>query len=157
MFLFSLNLIITLAWIGLSQDFNLLNLLIGFGIGYGFLIVISWNFEDRRYFEKIPLFVFFVIFYVYELVRSTLEVAWDVLTPRDLTRPGIVRVPLDISSEFQIALLMNLITFTPGSVSVELSEDKKFLYVHGMFIHDKTKFITSIKKGLEDKVARLFR
>jgi multicomponent Na+:H+ antiporter subunit E len=129
----------------------------GFGIGYAFLLVISWNFEDRRYFEKIPLLLFFAVFYVYELVRSTLEVAWDVLTPSDLTRPGIVRVPLTLQSDFQIAILMNLITFTPGSLSVELSEDKKFLYVHGMFIYDKDKFVESIKKGFEEKIARLFR
>lgn len=156
MFLFSLNLIFTLAWVGLSQDLSPLNLMLGFATGYLFLLVISWNFEDRRYFTKIPHLVVFALFYVYELVRSSMEVAWDVLTPKDLTQPCIVRVPLDLKSEFQIALLMNLITFTPGSLSVELSEDKKILYVHGMFVHDKEKFVKSIKQDFEQKIARLF-
>lgn len=156
MLLFSLNLIITLAWIGLSQDFSFLNLLVGFAVGYLFLLTISWNFEDRKYFTKIPLLLGFVLFYIYELVRSNLEVAWDVLTPRDYTEPAIVRVPINLSSDFQIALLMNLITFTPGSLSLDLSPDKKTLYVHGMFVRQKQEFVKSIKDGFERRIQKLF-
>lgn len=156
MLLFALNLLITFAWVGLSQDFSPLNLFIGFFAGYFFLMIVSWNFSDRKYFEKLPRLVQFIVFYIYELIRSNIEVAWDVLTPNDLSKPAIVRIPLSLKSDFQIALLMNLITFTPGSLSVDLSKDKKFLYVHGMFVKNKSEFVKMIKDGFEKRIIKLF-
>lgn len=156
MFYFALNLLITGAWLGLSQNFGPLNLLIGFFSGYFILLLLFINAEDKRYFKKIPTLFFFVIFYVKELLLSNIRVAWDVLTPKDLSKPAIIGIPIALKSDFQVALLMNLITFTPGSLSVDLSEDKKMLYVHGMFVHDREQFITEIKNGFERRIVELF-
>ena len=156
MFFFALNLLITLVWVGLSQDLSFSNLFLGFLIGFVLLFAISPMFPQRGYFSKIFLFLEFLIFYIYELIKSNLEVAWDVLTPQDLSEPAIVRIPLEIKSDIQIALLMNLITFTPGSLSVDLSKDKKTLYVHGMFVDDEEQFRANIKEGFERKIRKLF-
>lgn len=156
MLLFALNLLITFAWVGLSQDFSPQNLVIGFASGCIFLAIVSWNLDDKKYFKKLPSLFVFACFYFYELLRSNIEVAWDVLTPSDLSSPAIVRIPLEIQSDFQISILMNLITFTPGSLSVDLSPDKKYLYVHGMFVHDRDEFIREIKEGFEKRIIDLF-
>ena len=156
MLLFSLNLVITLVWIGLSQDFSFLNLLLGYSVGFGLLYVASAFFDDRRYFLKCYQLIRFILFYLYELLKSNIEVAWDVLTPKDLSRPGIIRIPVSLDSDFQIALLMNLITFTPGSLSMDLSQDKKFLYVHGMFVRDVEEYRKTIIEDFEAQIRNLF-
>jgi multicomponent Na+:H+ antiporter subunit E len=71
-------------------------------------------------------------------------------------RPAIVAVPLDLTSDFQITLLANLITLTPGTLSLDISDDKKILYVHGMYVDDVDEFRRSIKQGFEKRVQELF-
>lgn len=45
-------------------------------------------------------------------------------------KPGIVHVPTELRTDFGITGLANAITMTPGTVSVDVDEDKPCLYVH---------------------------
>ncbi len=73
--------------------------------------------------------------------------------------PGVVAIPLDARTDLEITLLANLITLTPGSVSLDLSEDKRVLYVHAMYIDggDIEAYRRSIKEGLERRVLELLQ
>ena len=73
--------------------------------------------------------------------------------------PGVVAIPLDARTNVEITLLANLITLTPGSVSLDLSEDRRVLYVHAMYIDggDVEAYRRSIKEGLERRVLELLR
>jgi multicomponent Na+:H+ antiporter subunit E len=73
--------------------------------------------------------------------------------------PGVVAIPLDARTDFEITLLANLITLTPGSVSLDLSEDRRVLYVHAMYIDggDVEAYRRSVKEGLERRVLELLR
>lgn len=73
--------------------------------------------------------------------------------------PGVVAIPLDARTDAEIALLANLITLTPGSVALDLSEDRRVLYVHAMYIDggDVEAYRRSIKEGLERRVLELLR
>ncbi len=73
--------------------------------------------------------------------------------------PGVVGIPLDARTDAEIALLANLITLTPGSVSLDLSEDRRVLYVHAMYIDggDVEAYRRSVKDGLERRVLELLR
>jgi multicomponent Na+:H+ antiporter subunit E len=79
--------------------------------------------------------------------------------PASYVCPGVVAVPLDARTDLEITLLANLITLTPGSVSLDLSEDKRVLYVHAMYIDggDVEAYRRSIKEGLERRVLELLR
>jgi multicomponent Na+:H+ antiporter subunit E len=68
-----------------------------------------------------------------------------------------VRVPLDAESDLEITLLANLISLTPGTLSLDVSDDKKVLYVHSMYIEDKEEFIHGIKNGFERRLLELLR
>jgi multicomponent Na+:H+ antiporter subunit E len=78
----------------------------------------------------------FVLFYVKEVVISNFRVAHDVLTPTHHMKPGFLAIPLDDLSERQILVLANLITMTPGTLSMDVSTDRKTLYLHAMYIDD---------------------
>jgi multicomponent Na+:H+ antiporter subunit E len=96
-------------------------------------------------------------YFIKELFVSNFRVMWDVITPRHISRPGIIGVPLDAETGLEIMLVANLISLTPGTLSVDISDDKKNLYVHVMFLEDVEQTIRSIKDGLERRVLEVTR
>lgn len=108
------------------------------------------------FFVRLFRLILFIFYYLKELVLSSLFVAYDILTPKDLMRPGIVEVPVDLKSETAIIALVNLISMTPGSLTVDMSPDKKKIYIHAMYLYDKEKFIQKIKTELENRIRLIF-
>jgi len=90
------------------------------------------------------------LLFLRELVMSVKEVVLTVLRPARASRSGIVGIPLEVSSESGIALLANMITLTPGTTSLHVSEDRKVLFVHVMNLGDDT--VAQIKHGFEQRV-----
>ncbi len=73
----------------------------------------------------------FVLTYVGLLIRSNLRVAWEVVTPsNEQIREAIVAVPLRTRSTPVAMLVANAVTFSPGSLTVEVGGDPMVLYVH---------------------------
>ena len=69
--------------------------------------------------------------YARMVVLSNLRVAWEVVTPNnDQIVEAIVAVPLQTQSLPTALLVANAISFTPGSLTIELSQDPMILYVH---------------------------
>lgn len=101
-------------------------------------------------------FIIFVFYYLKELIVSSLYVAWDIITPKDLMKPGIVEVPVDLKSETAVIAFANLISMTPGSLTMDMSPDKKKIYIHAMYLHDKQEFIDKMKNELEHKIRQIF-
>ncbi|GAA5236441.1 sodium:proton antiporter [Verticiella sediminum] len=88
-----------------------------------------------------------------DLVLSVKEVVLAVFEPRRASRSGIVAIPLDVKSEAGIALLANMVTLTPGTTSLHVSEDGKTLYVHVMNLSDDT--VEQVKAGFEAHVRKV--
>ncbi|MEM1158224.1 MAG: Na+/H+ antiporter subunit E [Verrucomicrobiota bacterium] len=78
----------------------------------------------------------FLMFYIKEVVLSNIRVAYDVLTPTHHMRPGFVAIPLEELTERQTLILANLVTMTPGTLSMDVSSDRRTLYLHAMYIDD---------------------
>ena len=111
----------------------------------------------QKYFVILPRIFGFILFFIYELIKANIQVAYDVITIKFYMTPGIVSVPLDVKSDLEITLLANLISLTPGTLSLDVSTDKKVLYVHSMYITDKQEFIESIKNGFEKRLLKILR
>jgi multicomponent Na+:H+ antiporter subunit E len=79
------------------------------------------------------------------------------LTPKPRIRPGVLAIALEAKTDTEIAMLSNLITLTPGSVSLDVSSDRRFLYLHAMYIDDLEKYRESIKSSLERRVLEVSR
>lgn len=99
-------------------------------------------------------FVKLILLFLYELLMSSLQVARDVLSPRMTFRPGIIALPLESDDDVQITVLANLITLTPGTLSVDVSTDKKMLYIHAMRADDPAGLRASIKDGFEVQIKK---
>jgi multicomponent Na+:H+ antiporter subunit E len=92
-----------------------------------------------------------------ELLLSNIRVAKDVLSPRPRIRPVVIAVPLSLKSDLGITLLGNLITLTPGTISLDVSPDRAWLFVHSLYLDndDQEAFVASIKNGFERLVAEV--
>ncbi|NCO22239.1 MAG: Na+/H+ antiporter subunit E [Rhodobacterales bacterium] len=148
--LFVLNLILAVFWAAFNGSFTLPSLTVGFVIGFAALWMIQPLLGGPNpYFRRSYTWSRLVVMFHYELVVSSIEVVWDVITPTQLSRPGIIAVPLDVKSDAGILLVTNLISLTPGTLSLDISDDRKTLYVHAMFADDPEAIVRSLKTGME--------
>lgn len=154
---FLMNIILALVWMALTGQFDFVNFVFGFFVSFFALWIIARGNRERGYFYRLPRIVGFFFFFLKELVKANLEVAFDVITPKFYMKPGIVKIPLDAQSDMEITLLANLITLTPGTLSLDVSDDRKVLYVHAMYIRDRERFVQSIKNGFERRLLEILR
>ncbi|WP_439118357.1 Na+/H+ antiporter subunit E [Marivita sp.] len=146
---FGLNIILAIAWVAFTGSVSLVGLITGFVIGYGALWLIQPLIGTSSYFKRVAAWIKLVIMFHYELIVSSIAVAVDVLTPRHRSRPAIIEVPLDVKTDTGILLVTNLISLTPGTLSLDVSEDRKTLLVHAMFADDPDALRKSLKDGME--------
>jgi multicomponent Na+:H+ antiporter subunit E len=154
---FAWNLVLAALWAAVLGQLSLGNLAAGFAIGLAILAVGGRLFGSSRYFEKLLRGVEFAGFFLGQLALSSLRVATDIVRPRHRARPGIVAVPLDARSDAEITLLANLVSLTPGSLSLDVSDDRKTFFVHIMFLDDAEASRREIKEGFERRVLELLR
>lgn len=151
------NLLLALAWTALRGEFSLANLVTGLVLGYLILLslVKGGVLPTSPYIGRVHLGVGLAAFFFWELVRANLRLALDVATPRYQMKPGILAIPLDTTRDSEILLLAILINLTPGSVALDVSDDRKVMYVHVMYIDSPEAARSEIKDGFERRVRQL--
>ncbi|MEJ2166440.1 MAG: Na+/H+ antiporter subunit E [Desulfobacterales bacterium] len=155
--LFLLNIFLALGFDAVLGQLDLSGFLTGFLVGYMALWLTKPLYGQTRYFERLPKVLGLIGFFGKELLISNLRVLWDVITPRHISRPGIIGLPLDARTDGEIMLVANLISLTPGTLSLDLSEDRRMLYIHVMFLDDVDQTRAQIKQGLEKRVLEVMR
>lgn len=75
----------------------------------------------------------FVPYYLWMVLQSNWQVIKDVVTPEDHARPAVLKIPLHLEKPGAIFMLANCITMTPGTLSLDVTDDRAYLYVHVMF------------------------
>lgn len=151
------NLLLGLAWVVLSGEFTGLNLLVGLVFGYITLVLIEPQLDALKgYPARIPRIFRFVGFFIKELIQANLRVAFDIVTPPWHMRPGVIAMPLAAKTEMEITMVANLISLTPGTLSLDVSDDRKVLYIHAMFLDDEEGLRRNLKE-MEQRALELFR
>jgi multicomponent Na+:H+ antiporter subunit E len=155
--MFLWNLLLALIWASVTERFTIGNFIVGFWLGYLVLSITDRAFGPSNYFMKVLQVTRFVLFFIWELILANLRVAYDVLTPQHYMRPGVIAIPLDAKTDEEINLLANLITLTPGTLSLDVSVDRRVLYIHAMYIDDVETLKKEIKDGFEERVLEVLR
>lgn len=155
--LFLINILMSLAWGAVTGNFSVVNLVFGFLLSSFALYVIREQIGTISYFTRAYQAATLAILFIYELILSACRVAGIVMRPKIELQPGIIAYPLTVDGDFEITLLANLITLTPGTLSVDVSEDRKTLYVHCIDVPDPQATIDDIKNGFERKILEVFR
>ena len=151
------SILLALAWAALQGEITLANLLVGYAVGYVILALLATGgVMPSTMASRTAHAAGLAGFFVRELLLANVRVAADVLRPRTAIRPAVVAIPLDVTSDGEILLLSMLINITPGSVTIDLSEDRRTLYVHVMHMTSAEATRREIKDGFERRVRLLF-
>lgn len=96
-----------------------------------------------------------ILFYFKRLIFSNIEIAREILTPTFYMKPAIIEVPIEVKKDQEILILANLISMTPGTLTLDISDNRKKLYVHAMYLNTEEDFLKEVKK-LERRIDRIF-
>ncbi len=87
-----------------------------------------------------------------ELLKATWATLRAVYSPRGSVTPAILAVPVDEKSPLGITIFANMITLTPGTTTLDVSEDRRYLYVHALDAPDPEQAVLDMKSSLEASV-----
>lgn len=150
------SLLLALAWAALEGEISLGNLVVGYVVGYGILALLArGRVVPPTLISRTLHALELAAFFAWELVVANFRVAADVLRGNRI-EPAVVGIPLDVTSDGEILLLSMLINITPGSVTIDLSADRRTLYVHVMHMNSADDTRREIKNGFERRVRLLF-
>ncbi len=151
------NISLAIAWVTLSGNFSGLNLLLGFALGYAALAILERELPVLRgYSRRIPRFFMFLLFFIKELLKANLKVAFDVLTPPWHMQPGVVAFPLKAETDLEITMVANFISLTPGTLSLDVSTDRRVLFIHAMFLQDEQALLAELHEA-ERRILEIMR
>lgn len=154
--LLPINIVLSAIWGAVTGSFTLPNLALGFLLGMGALTLIRAEVGGVAYLRRARRIASLALLFLRELLMSAVRVAWIVVQPRMPLNPGIVAFPLSLKRDGHITLLANLITLTPGTLSVDVSDDRRTLFVHAIDVPDEAALIHDIASGFERKIMRAF-
>lgn len=152
-----LHILLAVSWTLLTGNLSFTNLFQGFLIGYIILFIPRKVFHYEWYFQRVPRSIGLLIYFFAQLIVANMKFAWDIITPGFASTPAIVAIPLDASTDLEITMLANMITLTPGTLSLDVSSDKKTLYVHALYVKDVDDFRQEIKDGFERRILEVTR
>lgn len=148
------NMLLALAWAAFQGEFSLRTLVTGQVLGYLILVglVRGGVLSPSPYIGRVHRVLGLAAYFCWELVKANIRLAVDVATPHYHMKPGIIALPLNATQDGQILLLSMLINTTPGSVALDVSPDRKTLYVHVMYMDTPDAARQDITQGFERRV-----
>jgi multicomponent Na+:H+ antiporter subunit E len=157
MIVYILSLMLAIVWAAITGSATLHNLVFGFLLASAALWIVRDEMNGHGYVRRLGRIGSLVLLFFKELALSAWKVATMAASPRMDLKPGIFAFPLTVTRDFEITLLANLITLTPGTMSVDVSQDRKTLYVHAIDCSDIEATKRDIADGFEKKIMEAFR
>lgn len=150
--------ILALVWAAVTGSFTLLNLLLGGAVSTLAVMFIRDRVDRPHLLGRLGRIISLAALFFYELALSAWRVAILVCSPNmhKKIRPAIFAYPLTVQSDQEITLLANLVTLTPGTLSMDVSDDRKHIYVHILDYGDEEETIAGIRNGFEARIMEVF-
>ncbi|MCL4740798.1 MAG: Na+/H+ antiporter subunit E [Phycisphaerales bacterium] len=155
------NIVLAVLWAATMENFSAASLAVGYAIGFVVLLLMRSVLQEGKYFRDAWELIGLVLYFVVELVLANFKMAYYTVMPLNRMRPGVIAVPLEPMNETELTVLSNLITLTPGTLSVDIEEcertGRRTLYVHVMSYTDPEVIRYDIKSGFERRVLKALR
>ncbi|TSB46803.1 Na+/H+ antiporter subunit E [Alkalicoccobacillus porphyridii] len=145
-----INIIVAFSWMLFTNSFSLSDFTIGYLIGLATLLLFQRFYGFRLYLHRVWAIIKLLVLFSKELVKANIDVLKVVLSPKIQVQSGIIAVPTQLQTEGEVTLLAVLITLTPGTLSMDFSEDNKTIFVHALDIDNREEMI----KGFHDTFER---
>lgn len=147
--------VLILVWLFLN-DFSIGHLVLGFFLSIGICWLVAPMSDDHPRVKKPFKAIRYVLVVLWDILLSNFEVAARVLSPNSSLCPAVVALPLDLEGDFPLAILASTISLTPGTVSIDFSEDMKWLYIHVLHMNTEEEVVDSIKQRYEAELMEIF-
>lgn len=151
------NLLLAIIWVMATGTLTEENFIFGFIISFLILYLITVNKKERKYFTLLPKLLSFIFFMLWEIVKANFLALRDSLYSKSKLSPAIVKYYLKAESDVEITLLANIVSLTPGTLVMDVSDDKKVMYIHVLHLENKKDFIDEIKNKFEKRLLELMR
>jgi multicomponent Na+:H+ antiporter subunit E len=152
-----LNSLLAFVWMFLSSNFTLNAFIIGYLLGLLFLFAVRKLLPGRFYISRVWALVKLSVLFLKELILANIAVLKVVLQPKLNLAPAFFKYETTLTKDWEITLLSSLITLTPGTVVVHLSDDSKTLFIHAIDVEDVEDTITSIRDSFEKAILEVSR
>ncbi len=152
-----LNFFLALVWMFMTVSFTPSGFVIGFLVGLGIIIMMRRFFSKRLYVLRIWAVISLFLLFLRELFKSSIQVLSIVISPNMNIKPAIFEMETELNNDWQVTLLSALITLTPGTLVIGISEDQKRLYIHALDFEDIDSAVSSIKNTFERAIQEVSR
>ncbi|MEM1381988.1 MAG: Na+/H+ antiporter subunit E [Pseudomonadota bacterium] len=152
----AINALLALSWALVTGSFTIINLAFGFVLSGIVLTLIREQAGSISHFRRFFAAIRLALTFVWELIKSSVSVAMIVLSPWRQLKPAIIAYPLTVKGDAEITLLANMITLTPGTLSMDVSDDRSTLFIHAIDADDSEAIIRDIKESFEGQIERVF-
>src|SRR5699024_9467904 len=144
-------------WMFLSESYSFISFTWGYIVGAILLLILNRFFEGPFYLKRFYKIIVLCLIFIRELILSNLDIVKLVYQRKPDFEPGIFAMPLEVKSNWEITLLANLITLTPGTLSIALTDDNSHIFIHAIHIDDKEQSIYEIKNTFEKAIMEVTR
>jgi multicomponent Na+:H+ antiporter subunit E len=152
------NILLATVWILATGTITQENFIFGFIISFAVLWIITPDRVENKYFTYIPKLLSFAVFTLYQIVKSNIQTSiQSIFYSKEKLSPAILKVPLTVETDGEITFFSHLLNITPGTLVVDVSDDKKVLYVHVVHCEDKEAYIKELKEVFEKRILILTR
>lgn len=166
--MFLANILLAFVWSIAFGGFTPANFLIGMVLGYIAIRIATFGGGNDRYSVRVWRFASFLLYFLWQMLLANIKMAGYTLSPLGRLRPAILAIPLDIPdkpdgtpgdpmTDFEITALANVITLTPGTLSIDVSEDRRALFIHFMHVADRDAVVEEIETGFKARLLGLTR
>jgi multicomponent Na+:H+ antiporter subunit E len=152
-----LNFFIAVVWMFMSSSLTASSFVIGYLIGFLLIFLTRRFFKDRLYTARVWAALKLTLLFFKELIKSNISVLILVLSPKLKLQPAIFALPTELKHDWEITLLSSLITLTPGTIVLYVSDDQRTLYIHAIDVDDIDEAIDSIKNSFEKAIKEVSR
>lgn len=152
-----LNFFLAFVWMFMTVSFSPAGFAIGFLVGLGIIILMRRFFSYRLYTSRVWAVVYLILLFLKELLMSSIQVLRIVLRPNMNLKPAIFELETELTEDWEITLLSALITLTPGTLVVGISNDQKRLFIHALDFEDIDNAVSSIKDTFERAILEVSR
>lgn len=150
-----LSFILFVTWQFLSDGVSGASLVMGLFLAWGIPQITQGFWPERPAFIKAWRMPAYVMRVLRDIVVASFEVALLILSPRQ-PRPMFVPYPLELEHPLAISILASTISLTPGTVSVDISDDNKILLVHALDTDTAEEVIDTIRSRYEKPLLEMF-
>ncbi|MBI1337702.1 MAG: Na+/H+ antiporter subunit E [Phycisphaera sp.] len=151
-----LNVLLAVAWMFMWGSFDSWTLVAGLVVAYLLIGLYTRSIHGVTYGKRLWKLAWFFCYFIKILVKANLQVAYEIITPRFNMTPRLLRYEVEGMTPIQITTLASAITLTPGTLSVDISDDNRFLYVHCMYAKDPFAAMKDLDELRERLMAEVF-